>query len=147
MVYRAMFATCSIDCHGFEPPNLHQCLQTCLQVYGSKRLSCHADPNTVNRCHTRGESEEQCAGKKVWKISTLVLKPRADITRSPKQVYQWPHEKNVCPPKRFLKKSQSQLYHGNSPIHILQANNIGRTMLRISRFNFSTLQRLNLIFS
>ena len=32
-------------------------------------------------------------------ISTLALKPRADITRSPKQGYQWPHEKDMCPPK------------------------------------------------
>ena len=31
--------------------------------------------------------------------STLALKPRADITRSPKQEYQWPHEKYLCPPK------------------------------------------------
>ena len=36
--------------------------------------------------------------------STLALKPRVDITRSPKQGYQWPYEKNLCPPKLFLKK-------------------------------------------
>ena len=35
--------------------------------------------------------------------STLALKPRGDITRSPKQGYQWPHEKDLCPPK--LKKN------------------------------------------
>ena len=35
---------------------------------------------------------------------TLALKPRTDVTRSPKQGYQWPHEKDLCPPK-FLKKS------------------------------------------
>ena len=29
--------------------------------------------------------------------STLALKPRADINRSPKQGYQWPHKKNWCP--------------------------------------------------
>ena len=28
------------------------------------------------------------------KESTLALKPRADVTRSPKQGYQWPHEKD-----------------------------------------------------
>ena len=37
------------------------------------------------------------------KWSTLGLKPRADITRSPKQGYQWSHEKDLCHPK-FLKK-------------------------------------------
>ena len=31
--------------------------------------------------------------------STLALKPRADVTRSPKQGYQWPHKKDSCPPK------------------------------------------------
>ena len=30
---------------------------------------------------------------------TLALKPRGDITRSPKQGYQWPHKKKSCPPK------------------------------------------------
>ena len=29
------------------------------------------------------------------KWSTWALEPRADVTRSPKQVYQWPHEKNL----------------------------------------------------
>ena len=29
--------------------------------------------------------------------STLALKPRADVTRSPKQGYQWPHKKDMCP--------------------------------------------------
>ena len=36
--------------------------------------------------------------------STLALKPRGDITISPKQGYQWPHKKDLCPPKIFLKK-------------------------------------------
>ena len=29
--------------------------------------------------------------------STLALKPRADVTRSSKQVYQWDHKKDLCP--------------------------------------------------
>ena len=33
--------------------------------------------------------------------STLALKPRADVTISPKQGYQWPHKKDMCPPKFF----------------------------------------------
>ena len=56
-----LLAACGTDGRGFESqfgPNLHQCLQTCLQVHGSKRLDCHADLYTVSRCHTRGESEE-----------------------------------------------------------------------------------------
>ena len=30
-------------------------------------------------------------------------RPRGDITRSPKQRYQWPHKKNLCPPNFFIK--------------------------------------------
>ena len=47
--------------HGWScvrTPNLHQCLQTSLQVCGSKKFGCHADLFTVSRCHTRGESQE-----------------------------------------------------------------------------------------
>ena len=32
------------------------------------------------------------------------LKPRADVTRSSKQGYQWPHEKDFCPPNILEKK-------------------------------------------
>ena len=35
------------------------------------------------------------------------LKPWRDITRSPKQGYQWPHEKDLCAPK--IKKKSSDL--------------------------------------
>ena len=31
--------------------------------------------------------------------STLALKPRRDVTRSAKQGYQWPHKKDLRPPK------------------------------------------------
>ena len=40
------------------------------------------------------------------KGSTLALKPRADITRSPKQGYQLTHEKDKCPPKFFFEKEK-----------------------------------------
>ena len=84
---------------GLKP---HHCLWTHdLQVCKSKRLGCHTDFYTVYQCHTIGESEDR-TGEKVQDRSTLALKPRADVTRSPKQGYQWPHEKDLCPPK-FLK--------------------------------------------
>ena len=47
-----------------------------------------------------GESEQ--ARKHASEKSTLALKPRADVTRSPKQGYQWPDKKDSCPTK--LKK-------------------------------------------
>ena len=40
----------------------------------------------VSRCRTRGESEDHTS-EKARKGSTLALKPRADVTRSPKQGY------------------------------------------------------------
>ena len=70
-----------------------------------KKLSCHADPHTVSRCHTRSETEDRTS-EKACKGSTQALKPMADITRSPKQEYQWPHKKDLCPPN--LKKNQKK---------------------------------------
>ena len=39
------------------------------------------------------------ARKHAKKGFTLALKPRVDVTRTPKHGYQWPHEKDLCPPK------------------------------------------------
>ena len=46
--------------------------------------------------------------------STLALKPRTDITRSPKQGYQWPHKKDSCPTKNFFKKRRQKACKGLS---------------------------------
>ena len=40
--------------------------------------------------------------------STLALKPRADVTRSPKQGYQRPHKKDMCPRKKNKKKKNKK---------------------------------------
>ena len=60
--------------------------------------ACHVGHQKVSRCHTRGESEESAAHR-WWSMqlreSTLALKPRAEISRSPKQWYQWPHKKDL----------------------------------------------------
>ena len=49
-------------------------------------------------------------GSHTWestqKGSTLALKHMADITRSPRQGYQWPHEKNLCPPEITKKNNK-----------------------------------------
>ena len=37
--------------------------------------------------------------KHAKKETTLALKLKVDITRSPKQGYQWPHETDLCPTK------------------------------------------------
>ena len=76
---------------------------------------CHIHAYTVytsfggkGRWHTRDESEESVVhrwGSTQVRESTLALKPRADITRSPKQGYQWPHKKDLCATKILKKKS------------------------------------------
>ena len=38
------------------------------------------------------------------------LKPRVDVTRSPKQGHQWPHKKDLCPPIFFLKKEENNFW-------------------------------------
>ena len=52
-------------------------------------ISCHAGHQEVSRCHTRGESQgtyiTYVSAKCEYRLPTLALKPRGDITRSPKQ--------------------------------------------------------------
>ena len=71
-------------------------------------IGCYAGCQEVGRYHTRGAetSTVHCVQvrKHTGKGSTLALKPRADITRSQKQGYQWPHKKNSCHSKKFKKK-------------------------------------------
>ena len=46
--------------------------------------------------HTKGKSEESVESRSQSmqaRESILALKPRADVTRSPKHEYQWPHKK------------------------------------------------------
>ena len=54
--------------------------------------------HVVNRCCTRGESEDYTA-EKAHTGSSLAWKPGTDVTRSPTQGYQWLHKKDSCPPK------------------------------------------------
>ena len=81
----------------------------CLVGMWKRQLSCHAGHQEVGRCRTSGESQGMCNVTCTSLLSsnkaepTLALKPRGDITRSPKQGYQWPHKKHSCPPK-ILKK-------------------------------------------
>ena len=71
--------------------------------------SCHAGCKEVGRCHTRDESQGMYItyiSAKCKKLPTLTLKPRGDITTSPKQGYQWPHRKDLS---IKLKKKQKKL--------------------------------------
>ena len=68
---------------GFES---HQCLAGMWK----RGLSCHAGHQEVSKCHTRGESQGMCNVTYMPPLSsnkaepTLALKPRGDVTRSPK---------------------------------------------------------------
>ena len=80
-------------------------------MWGSDRL--RAGRQEVGKCSTRGESWGMYITFASAKIAnkaepTLALKPRGDITRNPKQGYQWPQKKDMCPPKTFLKKKQKK---------------------------------------
>ena len=75
-----------------------------------RRLSCHTGRQEVGRCRTTDESQGTCNVTRMPLLSSnkaepiLALKLRGDVTRSPKQGYQWPHKKDSCLPKFILKK-------------------------------------------
>ena len=124
---------------GFES---HQCLAGMWK----RQLSCHASHQEVSRCHTRGESQGTCNITCTPPLSlnkaepTLALKPRGDVTRSPKQGYQWPHRKDSCPPKNLKKKKKKYLigWHLGWQANFLSLNKVtgSRKDLRINRNSY-----------
>ena len=77
-------------------------LQACM--WGSDRL--HAGCQEVCKCSTRGESWGMYITFASAKIAnkaepTLALKPRGDLTRNPKQGYQWPQKRTCVRPKKI----------------------------------------------
>ena len=84
MVYSAVLAVCGTDGHGFKPwpePPLMFADMSVGKWIEKAQLPLYSQQVT----------------KHASKGSTLALKPRRDITRSTKQGYQWPHEKDLCP--------------------------------------------------
>ena len=75
-----------------------------MSVFVKVIIVCHADLYTVSRCCTRGESKDYTS-EKTRNGSILALKPRTDMTRSPEQGYQWPHDKGLMSSKNFKKHS------------------------------------------
>ena len=76
-------------------------------MWGSDRL--RAGCQEVGKCSTRGKSWGLYITFTSAKIAnkaepTLALKPRGDVTRNPKQGYQWPQNGHVSA-KNFKKKS------------------------------------------
>ena len=80
---------------------------------GSLAQWLHARCQEVSKCSTRGESWGMYITFASTKIvnkaeHTLALKPRGDVTRNPKQGYQWPQKGHVSI-KNFLKKNKKKL--------------------------------------
>ena len=77
---------------------------------------------------------------------TLALKPRGDVTRSPKQGYQWPH-KWTCVLQNFFflkkKKRRLNLYPRRVPSHFQLSANVESSFKweKVSRdFNHASFQ-------
>ena len=110
----AMFAACGMDDCGFESrTSINACGHICKYV-DQKGL-----PAMLTSIMSAGVAPEVNlrnsiqASKHASEKSTLGLKPRADVTKNPKQGYQWPYEKDLCPPK-FFSKSATLPQNGTS---------------------------------
>ena len=53
------------------------------------------------------------------RLPTMALKPRGDVTRIPKQGYQYPHKMELCPPK-----IKENIIHEHIILLILKLNNV-----------------------
>ena len=66
----------------------------------AKRSACVAPEVDLEECTLHSPPQKaNMAGP------TLALNPRGDVTRNPKQGYQWPQKKDMCRPKTFFKKA------------------------------------------
>ena len=80
-------------------------------MWGSDRL--RTGRQEVGKCSTRGESWGMYITFASAKIAnkaepTLALKPRGDVTRNPKQGYQWPQKRTCVRQKLFKKKKKKK---------------------------------------
>ena len=74
------------------------------RMWGSDRLSCWL-PRGQQVSHQRWISRNiynVCLCQVQIRLPTLALKPGGDVIRSPKQGYQRPHKKDVCPSKKKI---------------------------------------------
>ena len=60
--------------------------------------------NIVPNFELYREKRRYIKKEKARKESSLALKPRTDVTRSPKQGYQWPYVKDFMSSKNFKKR-------------------------------------------
>ena len=106
-----LWTACGTDGPDVRALNLHQCLWTHLQVYGSKRLGCHADFYTVSRSCTRGESEESIVhrwGSMQARDPPWLWNPEQTSPEVQNRVSLAPR-KGLMSLKNFIKKKPSQM--------------------------------------
>ena len=99
--------------HKFESRQPH----LCNSMWGQDRL--HAGCQEVGKCSTRGGSRGMYitfASAMQIRQPTLALKPRGDVTRNPKQGYQWPQKWTCVRPKTLKKKKKKG---GRDPCHLI----------------------------
>ena len=107
VVYSAVLAVYGTDSHGFEPQtSTNACRHNCRYV---DQKGSAAMLTSIQSAGVIPEVNLRMTQARKHAKGILALKPGTDITRSPKQGYQWPHEKDWCPTK-ILKKPQRLAY-------------------------------------
>ena len=97
-------------------------------MWGSDRL--RAGRQEVGKCSTRGESWGMYITFASAKIAnkaepTLALKPRGDVTRNPKQGYQWPQKRTCeCVRQKLLKKKKKKRMKLETHLYVFQHGNV-----------------------
>ena len=99
--------------HKYEELHIKINSKSGMCMWGSDRL--RAGRQEVGKCSTRGESWGMYITFASANIAnkaepTLALKPRGDVTRNPKQGYQWP-QKRTCVRQKLLKKKKKSGLH------------------------------------
>ena len=104
--------------------SIHQCLWTCLQVCGLKRLGCYADHYTPSRCCTRGESEDHTGKQACFETQGRHhQKSKAQVSVTP-----W---KGLTFYKKFLKKIKLwEFFPGKVKIIILHGMTLNQYEVR-----------------
>ena len=87
--------------HTFPPP--YFIWSICLQFINVADLNAvNNAAKTVLRCHKASLRNKQDLSNPAIRQPTLALKPRGDVTRNPKQGYQWPQNRtHVSAKKNF----------------------------------------------
>ena len=103
MVYSAVLAACSTDDRGFEPTTFtNVCGHVCKYVDQKDSVAMLTSIQSAGVAPEVNLRNSLHAGDKARKRGIhLALRPRGDVSKTPKPRYQWPHKKDLCPLKSF----------------------------------------------